>query len=140
MWWREIVKKMFIIVVGEKMVKKIMIVDDNPDIILSIKNGLEDSAEYKVIGAESGEKCLEILEDEMPDLILLDIMMPEMSGWETYDTIKENEAWREIPLVFLTARTDKIARDAGDFLGEDYIEKPFEIDDIMERIDKILGR
>ena len=140
MWWREIVKKMFIIVVGEKMVKKIMIVDDNPDIILSIKNGLEDSAEYKVIGAESGEKCLEILEDEMPDLILLDIMMPEMSGWETYDTIKENEAWREIPLVFITARTDKIARDAGDFLGEDYIEKPFEIDDIMERIDKILGR
>lgn len=140
MWWREIVKKMFIIVVGEKMVKKIMIVDDNPDIILSIKNGLEDSEEYKVIGVESGEKCLEILEDEMPDLILLDIMMPEMSGWETYDTIKENEAWREIPLVFLTARTDKIARDAGDFLGEDYIEKPFEIDDIMERIDKILGR
>ena len=131
---------MFIIVVGEKMVKKIMIVDDNPDIILSIKNGLEDSAEYKVIGAESGEKCLEILEDEMPDLILLDIMMPEMSGWETYDTIKENEAWREIPLVFLTARTDKISRDAGDFLGEDYIEKPFEINNVMGIIDRILER
>jgi len=140
MWRREIVKKMFIIVVGEKMVKKIMIVDDNPDIILSITNGLEDSVEYKVIGAESGKKCLEILEAEMPDLILLDIMMPEMSGWETYDIIKENEAWRKIPLVFLTARTDKIARDAGDFLGEDYIEKPFELDNIMERIDKILGR
>ena len=122
------------------MVKKIMIVDDNLDVILSIKNGLEDSAEYKVIGAESGGKCLELLEVEMPDLILLDIMMPEMSGWETYDRIKENEAWRKIPLVFLTARTDKIARDAGDFLGEDYIEKPFEIDDVMERIDKILGR
>jgi len=140
MWWREIVKKMFIIVVGEKMIKKIMVVDDNPDILLSIKNGLEDSAEYKVIGAESGKKCLEILETEMPDLILLDIMMPEMSGWETYDRIKENEAWRKIPLVFLTARTDKIARDAGDFLGEDYIEKPFEIGNVMERIDKILGR
>jgi two-component system response regulator VicR len=140
MWWREIVKKMFIIVVGEKMIKKIMVVDDNPDILLSIKNGLEYSAEYKVIGAESGEKCLEILEVEMPDLILLDIMMPEMSGWETYDRIKENEAWGKIPLVFLTARTDKIARDAGDFLGEDYIEKPFEIDNVVERIDKILGR
>ncbi len=122
------------------MVKKIMIVDDNLDVILSIKNGLEDSVEYKVIGAESGEKCLELLETETPDLILLDIMMPEMSGWETYDRIKENEAWRKIPLVFLTARTDKIARDAGDFLGEDYIEKPFELDNIMERIDKILGR
>jgi len=140
MWWREIVKKMFIIVVGEKMIKKIMIVDDKPDILLSIKNGLEDCAEYKVIGAESGEKCLELLETEMPDLILLDIMMPEMSGWETYDVIKENELWGKIPIVFLTARSDKIARDAGDFLGEDYIEKPFEIDNVMERIDKILGR
>ncbi len=141
MWWREIVKKMFIIVVGEKMIKKIMIVDDNPDILLSIKNGLEVVAgDYEVIGVESGEKCLELLETETPDLILLDIMMPEMSGWETYDRIKENEAWRKIPLVFLTARTDKISRDAGDFLGEDYIEKPFEIDNIMERIDKILGR
>jgi len=123
-----------------EMVKKIMIVDDNLDVILSIKNGLEASVEYKVIGAESGGKCLELLEVEMPDLILLDIMMPEMSGWETYDRIKENEVWRKIPLVFLTARTDKIARDAGDFLGEDYIEKPFEIDNVMERIDKILGR
>ena len=140
MWWGEIVKRMFVIVVGEKMVKKIMIVDDNPDILLSIKNGLEDSAEYKVIGAESGERCLEILEDEMPDLILLDIMMPEMSGWETYDEIKGNDTWGKIPIVFLTARTDKIARDAGDFLGEDYIEKPFEISNVQERIDKILGR
>ena len=117
-----------------------MIVDDNPDIIISVKNGLEEFAEYRVIGAESGEKCLEILETDTPDLILLDIMMPEMSGWETYDIIKENDTWRKIPLVFLTARTDKIAREAGDFLGEDYIEKPFEIDNIMMRIDKILGR
>lgn len=131
---------MFIIVDGEKMVKKIMVVDDNLDVILSIKSGLEDSAEYKVIGAESGGKCLELLEAEMPDLILLDIMMPGMSGWETYDEIKENEAWGKIPIVFLTARTDRIARDAGDFLGEDYIEKPFEIDNVAERIDKILGR
>ena len=128
------------ILVGEKMVKKIMVVDDNPDIILSIKNGLEDSIEYKVIGADSGEKCLELLETEIPDLILLDIMMPNMSGWETYDKLKDNVAWGKIPIVFLTARTDKIARDAGDFLGEDYIEKPFEINNVMERIDKILDR
>jgi len=122
------------------MVKKIMIVDDNPDIILSIKNGLEDSVDYKVIGAESGENCIKILETEMPDLILLDIMMPEMSGWETYDRIKENETWGKIPLVFLTARTDKISRDAGGFLGEDYIEKPFEINNVMGIIDRILER
>ena len=92
-----------------------VLVSDNLDVILSIKSGLEDSAEYKVIGAESGGKCLELLEVEVPDLILLDIMMPEMSGWETYDEIKENEAWGKIPIVFLTARTDKIARDADIF-------------------------
>ena len=126
------------ILVGGKMVKKIMIVDDNPDIILSIKGGLEDSLEYKVLEAESGEKCLEIMEIEIPDLILLDIMMPEMSGWETYDKLKDNPLWEKIPIVFLTARTDKIARDAGDFLGEDYIEKPFEIKDLIGRINKVL--
>ena len=126
------------ILVGGKMVKKIMIVDDNPDIILSIKDGLEESTEYKVLGADSGEKCLEIMETEIPDLILLDIMMPEMSGWETYDKLKDNPLWGKIPIVFLTARTDKIARDAGDFLGEDYIEKPFEIKDLIGRINKVL--
>ena len=80
------------------------------------------------------------METEIPDLILLDIMMPEMSGWETYDKLKYNPLWGKIPIVFLTARTDKIARDAGDFLGEDYIEKPFEINDVIYRINKILGR
>ena len=140
MWWREIVKKMFIIVVGEKMMKKIMVVDDNLDVILSIKSGLEDSAEYKVIGAESGGKCLELLEVEMPDLILLDIMMPEMSGWKTFDKIRENFSWRTIPVVFLTARTDSVAKNAGSFLGEDYIEKPFEIKNLKERIDEILNK
>ncbi len=121
------------------MVKKILVVDDNPDVIFSVKNGLESlTDEYQIIGAESGKKCLELLETETPDLILLDIMMPEMSGWKTFDKIKENEAWRDIPIVFLTARTDRVAKNAGSFLGEDYIEKPFEIKDLKERIDKIL--
>ena len=132
---------MFVIVVGEKMVKKIMIVDDNPDIILSIKGGLEAVADdYEIIGVESGEKCLELLETETPDLILLDIMMPEMSGWETFDKLKGNASWGKIPVVFLTARTDKVAKNAGGFLGDDYIEKPFEIAELKRRIDEITNR
>ena len=123
------------------MVKKIMIVDDNPDILLSIKNGLEVVAgDYEVIGVESGEKCLELLETETPDLILLDIMMPEMSGWETFDKLKGNASWGKIPVVFLTARTDKVAKNAGGFLGDDYIEKPFEIAELKRRIDEITNR
>jgi two-component system response regulator VicR len=123
------------------MVKKIMIVDDNPDIILSIKSGLEGvEGDYEIIGAESGEKCLELLETETPALILLDIMMPEMSGWETFDKLKENASWGKIPVVFLTARTDRVAKTAGGFLGDDYIEKPFEIAELKRRIDEIINR
>jgi two-component system response regulator VicR len=123
------------------MVKKIMVVDDNPDIILSIKSGLEVVAsDYEIIGAESGEKCLELLETETPDLILLDIMMPEMSGWETFDKLKGNASWGKIPVVFLTARTDRVAKNAGGFLGDDYIEKPFEIAELKRRIDEITSR
>jgi two-component system response regulator VicR len=123
------------------MVKKLLVVDDNPDVIFSVRNGLEKfKKDYTIIGAESGKECLELLETNTPDLILLDIMMPELSGWKTFDLIKGNDSWKNIPIVFLTARTDNVAKNAGGFLGEDYIEKPFEIKDLKERIDKILSR
>ena len=120
--------------------KKIMIVDDEPDIRYTIKDDLEDiyGDECEVISADGGEKCLEILKNnQIPDLILLDIMMPKMSGWELYDKIKDNTSWKHVPIVFLTARTDDIAKDAGVLLGKDYIEKPFEIEDLKRRIDKV---
>ena len=126
---------------GVKMVKKLLVVDDNPDVVFSVRNGLEKfKKDYTIIGAESGKECLELLETNTPDLILLDIMMPELSGWKTFDLIKGNDSWKNIPIVFLTARTDNVAKNAGGFLGEDYIEKPFEIKDLKERIDKILSR
>lgn len=116
-----------------------MVVDDNPDVIFSVKSGLENVTEnFRIIGVESGEKCLEFLETEKPDLILLDIMMPGMSGWKTFDKIKENESWKKIPVVFLTARTDRVAKNAGGFLGEDYVEKPFNIKELKLRIDQVL--
>ncbi len=122
------------------MVKTIMVVDDNIDVIMSIKYGFEDiTKEFTVVGAESGKQCLDLLQNNhQPDIILLDIMMPEMSGWETFEKLKENQSWRKIPVVFLTARTDKQARDAGKFLGDDYIEKPFDINDVKKRVNKIL--
>jgi CheY-like chemotaxis protein len=122
------------------MVKTILVVDDNIDVIMSIKYGFEDiTQEYQVLGAESGKQCLNLLQNNhTPDIILLDIMMPEMSGWETFDKLKENQSWRKIPVVFLTARTDKQAKDAGRFLGDDYIEKPFDINDVKKRVNKIL--
>ena len=64
--------------------------------------------------------------------------MPGMSGWKVFDKLKDNASWEKIPIIFLTARTDKIAENAGGFLGNDFIEKPFDIKDLKSRIDKVL--
>jgi CheY-like chemotaxis protein len=121
------------------MVKKIMIVDDDPSVRYTLKNGFELYEEYNVTTVENGFKCLDMLHNnQIPDIILLDVMMPEMSGWETFNKIKANAAWKDIPIIFLTARTDTVAKHAGGFLAEDYIEKPAKIPDIKERIDKVL--
>ena len=122
--------------------KKIMVVDDEPDHTRTVKQVLEGSSDkYEVICAGSGMQCLQLLKDnQIPDLILLDIIMPGMSGWETFQKLKENPSWRSIPVVFFTARTDKFAEDAGSFLAVDYIKKPYEIEDLKKRIDKILKK
>jgi len=120
-----------------------MLVDDEKDQVFGIKTALEETygEKYKVITAESGKKCFEILEgQEKPDLILLDIMMPEMSGWEVFDKLRDNPQWQNIPIVFLTARTDRIAENAGEFLGDDYIEKPVDITELDNRIVKVLTK
>jgi len=124
------------------MVKKVMIVDDDPGVKFTVKRGIEGmDQEYEITTVSSGQECLELLKNnKIPDLILLDIMMPEMSGWETYNHIKENDLWKDIPVIFLSARTDRIAKNAGGFLGEDYIEKPFKVPDLKERLDKILKK
>jgi len=120
--------------------KKIMVVDDESDQIYAIKKSLEKAGgTYEIIPVNSGAQCLEFLEkNQIPDLILLDIMMPEMSGWIVFDKLKDNAMWEKIPIIFLTARTDKITENAGGFLGDDFIEKPFDTKDLKNRIDKVL--
>jgi CheY-like chemotaxis protein len=124
------------------MTKKILIVDDESGVNYTVKHGLEAlDKEYQVTCVESGEKCIELLEqNQLPDLILLDVMMPGMTGWEVQKKIKENKNWRQIPVVFLTARTDYVAKRAGEFLGDDYIGKPFKIPELKQRIDKVLQK
>ena len=124
------------------MTKKVMIVDDDPGVVFTVKRGMEgDDKDYEIIAASSGQECLQLLKNEqIPDLILLDVMMPEMTGWEVYRKLKENDQWKDIPVVFLTARTDYMAKNAGSFLGDDYIEKPFKLPEFKERIEKILRK
>ena len=119
-----------------------MVVDDEPDQILTIKVTLENlSDEYEVIGANSGMQCIQLLKNnQIPDIILLDVMIPEIDGWQVCAKLKENPEWKEIPIVFLTAKTDEYSKGFGKLSADDYIEKPFEIKDLNERINKILDR
>ncbi len=121
---------------------RIMVVDDEPDQIVTLQYLFKNyDDKYELIGANSGEECIELLKQgKKPDIILLDIMMPGMSGWEVFDTLKDNSTWNDIPVVFLTARTDDLAEDAGKFLGEDYIEKPFEMDELIKRVDAVIEK
>jgi len=115
------------------MTKKIMVVDDEPDILLTIGRMLEMSG-YSVIKAESGDDCLKKLNESKPDLVLLDIMMPEMSGWDVAAKIKEESKWNDIPIIFLTAKGDTMSVGMGGLAAVDYIVKPFDIQDLKDRI------
>lgn len=120
--------------------KKIIIVDDNRDLTHAVKRRLEKMDNtYDVVSANSGEDFFKILrEGAPPDLILLDIMMPHMDGWDVAAEIKKNPEWDSIPILFLTAKTDSSSKTFGKILSADYIEKPFEFNDLKKRIDKLL--
>ena len=123
--------------------KKIMFVDDEQDQIFTIKTGFEQEfpKEYEIIEVESGKKCFELLEKNVkPDLILLDIMMPDMDGWEVFDKLRANQSWKNIPVIFLTARSDGLAANAGAMIADDYIEKPIDIKELKTRIDNVLSK
>ena len=122
------------------MSKKIMVVDDEPDILTTVGQMLEMSG-YEVIRVIDGKECLKKMNESTtnPDLILLDIMMPDVSGWDVAAKIKENPEWRNIPIVFLTAKGDTMSVGMGGMASEDYIVKPFDVKDLIIRIQKILG-
>ncbi|MEK6808750.1 MAG: response regulator, partial [Nanoarchaeota archaeon] len=95
---------------------------------------------YEVKGVENGKECLDFLSKQKPDLILLDIMMPGMDGWDVCAKIKGKKDTANIPIIFLTAKTDPISKSMGRLASKDYIEKPFELKDLKRRIDKGLEK
>ena len=121
------------------MSKKIMIVDDEEDIRVSVGQIFEVSG-YEVIKAEDGNDCLNKLERAIPDIVILDIMMPGLNGWDVAARIKENSKWSEIPIVFLTAKGDEMSIGMGGLASEEYVVKPFDIIKLKERVEEILNR
>ncbi len=120
---------------------KVMVVDDEEDIVKIVRISME-LADFEIAEAFSGEECMEQLKKgNIPDLMLLDIMMPGISGYEVCSKIKKDENLRNIKVVMLTAKGQKGDAEEGLKAGaDDYIIKPFDPYELIEQIKEILGR
>jgi len=121
--------------------KEILCIDDDPGMVELIQLIMrKDGATVR--GASNGAEGLAVLQDALPDLILLDIMMPEMDGWETYKQLKKNPKLKDIPVIILTARSstfeEVIARERAGV--DDYITKPFTSMELRTRIEDVFAR
>jgi two-component system alkaline phosphatase synthesis response regulator PhoP len=115
------------------------VVDDNPDIITIVRTILEGRG-FNVLSASSGAECLEALKSQKPDLIVLDIMMPEMDGLEVLTRLKSTSEFTNIPVVLLTAKVQYEDVLGGYKLGADYyITKPFTSTQLINGINLLLG-
>ncbi|MHA1382780.1 MAG: response regulator transcription factor [Candidatus Helarchaeota archaeon] len=120
----------------------ILVVEDNPGIIYNLKMTLEFN-NYDVISAKNGREAIDLLSDSkrLPDLIISDIMMPEMDGYEFFKTLSNNPNWNQIPFLFLTAKSSSEDVRLGKTLGvDDYITKPFNEADLLASISGKLKR
>ena len=112
----------------------ILIVDDDSN-NLTVLFDVLDTANYDVRIAKDGEKCLEIVRHENVDLVLLDVMMPGMNGFEVCSRLKSDKNTRDVPVIFMTALSETVNRIRGFELGAvDYISKPFQVEELMSRI------
>jgi signal transduction histidine kinase len=112
----------------------VLIVDDNPTNVEVLLDYLSDSG-FKVLVAEDGQSALEQVEYLKPDLILLDVMMPSVDGFETCRRLKENEATRDIPVIFMTSLADTLDKVKGFEAGAvDYITKPVQHEEVLARV------
>lgn len=121
------------------MTKKVLIVDDEPNIVAALDYLLQRSG-YEVRIASNGEEALQEVEAFAPDLVLLDVMMPQKSGYEVCQRIRERADWSRIKIVMLSARGREAEVNKGLSLGADmYITKPFSNAELIARIGELLG-
>jgi DNA-binding response OmpR family regulator len=113
--------------------QRILVVEDRVPLLVAIQDILETEG-YSVLTATNGVDALQVMEDEdaCPDLILSDILMPQMDGYTLYEAVRARPEWASIPFIFLTAKAEREDVSKGRELGvEDYIIKPFEPDDLL---------
>jgi len=121
------------------MAKKILVIDDEK-LIVEVTRVLLESSGYEVVSALDGREGFQLALEEKPDLVLLDLMMPVLDGWETLELMRSDETTAGTPVIIFTAKEmaspDRVAREKG---ADDYIAKPYEIEDLLAKIKCLLG-
>ena len=117
----------------------ILVVDDVPENVRLLEALLAPRG-YDVVSATDGTAALELAESAQPDLVLLDVMMPELDGFEVCQRIRSNPAWSGTRIIMLTAKGREVERDKGLTLGADeYVTKPFSTRELVARVKQMLG-
>ncbi|MDY7079687.1 MAG: response regulator [Chloroflexota bacterium] len=125
---------------------KILVVDDDPDIVEAVTTVLESVEEYDVYTARDGLECMQAIKEDVPDLLILDLLMPRMDGFAVVRDLRGKPRYRELPIMILTSvREDASYRRYELEMGvmmdvQDYIEKPVPPAELMRRVGKLLKR
>lgn len=121
------------------MAHRILIADDEPDIVLALEFLMKKEG-YEVQSVNDGEHALRAIEKSPPDLILLDIMMPNLDGYEVCQRIRSDPSLKDIVIIMLTAKGREVEREKGFALGADlYITKPFSTREVVQKVREILA-
>jgi DNA-binding response OmpR family regulator len=122
---------------NDAMAKYVLIVDDAPNIVLSLEFLMKKEG-YDVYSVSNGEEAMAAVAEKIPDLILLDVMMPRKDGYEVCQELRANPDWRQIKIIMLTAKGRDVEREKGLALGaDDYVTKPFATQELIKKV-KIL--
>ena len=121
--------------------KHIVCIEDEPEMIDLIRLILSRRG-FEVHGAPGGKEGLKLIRELLPDLVLLDLMMPEMDGWEVYQQLKAEDSTRNIPVIVVTAKAQNIDKVLGLHIAkvDDYIAKPFGPQELMDAVEKIFSK
>jgi len=118
--------------------KKVLVVDDEMHVVKILKFKLKNEG-YNVLTALNGNDAIELAKHEVPDIILLDIMMPGMDGYKVFEILKDDEATSSIPVIMVTARTQEVDKSRAEKLGvAEYIFKPFSLQNVIDAISRVL--
>jgi DNA-binding response OmpR family regulator len=125
----------------KKEIKRILCIEDESEMIDLIRIILGRRG-FEVAGASGGQEGLEKVRREKPDLVLLDLMMPDMDGWEVYQQMKADEKTKEIPVVVVTAKAQSIDKVLGLHIAkvDDYIAKPFSPEELLASVERVLAK